>query len=103
MTKTLQFPVSIGANRGYVTYLAVNNKLNLIELTATPNRHQEGDVLYNISFAIDGDVNTRYGSQEIATYGQFFQMQIHSSRMVLTGYSLIYVNTLNIHPCFPYF
>ena len=98
MVKTLEFPTSIGANRGYIDYLAVHKLLSQIKINASKVRSPEGSCTYNPEYAFDGNVNTRYGSYATTSYGQYFQIQMPSS-MKITGYSMQYINTVYSIPC----
>ena len=98
MVKFLNFATSAGANRGYITYLAVTNQLNKIILDGTESRSSLGSVNYNIEYAIDGDVNTRYGSSG-KSVGDYFQLSFPAA-IFITGYSLQYINTVDSTTCY---
>ena len=98
MVKTLQFPTNMGANRGYIAYLAVHKLLSQIKTNTSQVRSPLGSITYDPEYAYDGDVNTRYGSYETPSYGQYFQIQMPSP-LKITGYSLQYINTFDTSPC----
>ena len=95
MVKFLDFPTSAGPDKGYIAYLAQNHQLYKIQLNATASRDPKS---YNIKFAIDGNVSTRYGSSG-KSLGDYFQLSFPSAAIFITGYSLQYINTVDTGHC----